>query len=195
MLLFCIYSSSSVTAPPLTPSFFLSLADSTISTRDGHMTCAWPIKAFHALAMVTGSPETGQWDSTPRLLHKLLVKKCPFYAKDAKKVRLSLLAIFTTTWGQYICKNEDTMARRWGVRNEEKKITYSWCYHFSGSSFRMRRLVLPVSPYHVVFLWGRPPTSRIASFPAFLAILWAPDTISGLRRTKSVSVFKSKSPS
>ena len=50
-LLCCICSSFSVTAPRFslrtTPLFFLNPADSTISTRDRHLTYAWPIKTFH----------------------------------------------------------------------------------------------------------------------------------------------------
>ena len=115
----------------------------------------------------------------PRLLHKQLVKKCPLSAKNAKKVRQSLLAVITTTRGQNTYEWCYHGGCGWGMgeRNEGKqeKITYSWHYYFSTSRFMMRRLILSVHLCHVFLLSCRPPISSglpVSSFPGNSLSTW-----------------------
>lgn len=102
----------------------------------GRGTWPRPGQSKHSISLdtVIGSqmhtcPKTDQWSLPPRSLHKLLGKKCPLSAKDAKKVIRPWLLAVPLLHRDNTPKNEDTT----GDNNEEKweKITYSWCYFWT----------------------------------------------------------------
>lgn len=89
-----IHFSSPIIAPHLwepSPLFFLNPpADSTLFTRDGHMTLAWPIEAFHPPCHSDSLTDAYMSQDRPmrfsaKTFYKLLRKKCSPPAKEAKE--------------------------------------------------------------------------------------------------------------
>lgn len=112
-------------------------------------------------------------------------KSAPFLLRMLK--RLLLLAVFTTTWGQY---TKEGRHHRKTTKKSKKRLhipdVIIWAAVGSGWEDGSYQPIPVMWSYSAAGL----PAPVDSLFPAFLAILWAPDTIFGLSRTESVSVLQ-----